>query len=132
MQALKALQAGKHAVCDQGRIGAGAPPDKTQSGWIEIYHRNSRRPGDAGVGTYSAGLLLLDHETPSRVLATSGSIFAPETDYERTSFVPDVIFPTGRVDQADTVLVYYGAADTCTAVVEFSSQEISAVLRFQR
>jgi predicted GH43/DUF377 family glycosyl hydrolase len=109
---------------NQGRIGAGAPPYKTPSGWIEIYHGNDRGLGDAGIGKYSAGLLLLDAEAPSRVLATSGSIFVPETNYECTGFVPNVIFPTGLIDQGETIFVYYGAADTCTAVVEFSSQEI--------
>jgi predicted GH43/DUF377 family glycosyl hydrolase len=109
---------------DHGRIGAGAPPFRTRSGWIEIYHGNSRRLGDAGIGTYSAGLLLLEREAPWRVLATSGSIFAPETAYECTGFVPNVVFPTGVVEQGDKILVYYGAADTCTAVVEFSRQEM--------
>jgi beta-1,2-mannobiose phosphorylase / 1,2-beta-oligomannan phosphorylase len=117
---------------DQGRIGAGAPPFRTQLGWIEIYHGNSRRPGDAGVGTYSAGLLLLDSETPWRVLATSGAIFVPEADYESTGFVPNVVFPTGVVEQGDKILVYYGAADTCTAVVELSRQEMLDSLLIRR
>jgi beta-1,2-mannobiose phosphorylase / 1,2-beta-oligomannan phosphorylase len=42
--------------------------------------------------------------------------------------VPDVVFPTGIVETEDTFLVYYGAADTCTAVVEFSREELMATL----
>jgi predicted GH43/DUF377 family glycosyl hydrolase len=38
--------------------------------------------------------------------------------------VPNVVFPTGVVRDADSLLVYYGAADTCTAVAEFSMQEL--------
>jgi beta-1,2-mannobiose phosphorylase / 1,2-beta-oligomannan phosphorylase len=109
---------------EQGRVGAGAPPVKTESGWIEIYHGNNRKPGDAEVGTYSAGLLLLDRAAPWRVLASSGPIFGPETDFECAGFVPNIVFPTGVIDQGDTILVYYGAADCCVAVVEFSMQEI--------
>ena len=39
-------------------------------------------------------------------------------------FVPDVVFPTGIVGLGDSFLIYYGAADSCTAVVEFSKDEV--------
>jgi len=39
------------------------------------------------------------------------------------------VFPTGWVDKGETVLVYYGAADTFTAVVEVSWREIMGSLR---
>ncbi len=111
---------------DIGRIGAGTPPLRTAKGWLEIYHGNSRREEDKGIGAYSAGALLLDPENPQRILGAAGQLLVPETDYERRGFVPNVVFPTGIVDQAETVLVYYGAADTCAAVVEFS---LPAILR---
>jgi len=109
---------------DIGRVGAGTPPIRTAKGWLEIYHGNSRRQEDAGIGTYSAGALLVDSQDPRRILGAASQIFVPETDYDREGFVPNVVFPTGIVEQGETVLVYYGAADTYTAVVEFSLQEI--------
>jgi predicted GH43/DUF377 family glycosyl hydrolase len=109
---------------DVGRVGAGAPPVRTAAGWLELYHGNSRREENAGIGTYSAGALLLDLENPRRILGARGQIFVPETDYERQGFVPNVVFPTGIVEQGETVLVYYGAADTSAAVVEFSFREL--------
>ena len=48
--------------------------------------------------------------------------------YERQGFVPNVVFPTGIVEQGENVLVYYGAADTCTAVVEFSLREMMEMM----
>jgi len=59
-----------------------------------------------------------------RILGACGQILVPETDYERQGFVPNVVFPTGIVEQGETMLVCYGAADTCTAVVEFSLPEM--------
>jgi beta-1,2-mannobiose phosphorylase / 1,2-beta-oligomannan phosphorylase len=115
---------------ESGRIGAGTPPLRTPDGWLEIYHGNllGRRPGD--VGAYAAGAMLLDLESPSRVLRRSeGAFFEPTADYERQGFVPGVVFPTGVVETGETLLVYYGAADTCTAVVEFSRNELCSVLR---
>jgi predicted GH43/DUF377 family glycosyl hydrolase len=115
---------------ESGRIGAGPPPVRTSEGWLEIYHGNLR-PRHAGeVGVYSAGALLLDLEMPNRVLRrTDGAFFEPTAEYEQQGFVPHVVFPTGVVDTGETLLVYYGAADTYTAVVEFSRAELCASLR---
>jgi len=115
---------GGSGVWDVGRVGAGTPPIRTSEGWLEIYHGNSRREEDRGIGAYAAGLLLLDGKNPRRILGACGQAFVPETDYEREGFVPDVVFPTGIVERGETLLVYYGAADTCMAVVEFSLAEL--------
>jgi len=102
-----------------GRVGAGAPPIRTSAGWLEFYHGNDRRPGETRVGRYSGGLLLLDANEPSRVLGVSQAVFVPEVDFELNGFVADVVFPTGIIERGDTVLVYYGAADSVSAVTEF-------------
>ena len=38
--------------------------------------------------------------------------------------MPNVVFPTGVVQDGDSLLVYYGAADAFTAVAEFSEREL--------
>jgi predicted GH43/DUF377 family glycosyl hydrolase len=117
---------------DIGRIGAGTPPIRTPEGWLEIYHGNSKRAEEKGIGAYSGGLLLLDLEHPERILGASGQAFVPQTDFEHNGFVPNVVFPTGIIDQGETVLVYYGAADTYSAVVEFSKREIVEQVKLRR
>ena len=73
--------------------------------------------------------MLLDRENPSRILRrTLESVFEPTADFERHGFVPDVVFPTGIVEDGDSYLVYYGAADSCTAVVEFDRREVIGML----
>jgi beta-1,2-mannobiose phosphorylase / 1,2-beta-oligomannan phosphorylase len=109
---------------DLGRIGGGAPPIRTEAGWLELYHGNSKREAEKNVGTYSGGLLLLDLEEPRCILGRCGQIFVPEVQFEREGFVPNVVFPTGIVPQGDSALVYYGAADTYVGVVQFSMREI--------
>jgi beta-1,2-mannobiose phosphorylase / 1,2-beta-oligomannan phosphorylase len=116
---------GGGAEWETGRVGAGTPPVRVDAGWLEIYHGNRQptRPGE--VGTYSTGVLLLDPDNPARVLRrTAASIFEPTADFERHGFVPDVVFPTGIVEAAESYLIYYGAADSCTAVVELSKPEV--------
>ncbi len=53
-----------------------------------------------------------------------GPFFVPEADFEVAGFVPNVVFPTGVVRDGETILVYYGATDTFTAVAEFSEQDL--------
>ena len=104
---------GGGAEWETGRVGAGTPPVRVDSGWLEIYHGNRQptRPGE--VGTYATGVLLLDPNDPARVLRrTATSIFEPTADFERHGFVPDVVFPTGIVEAGPSYLIYYGAADS--------------------
>ena len=108
-----------------GRVGAGAPPIRIAEGWLEIYHGNRQpaRPGE--VGMYYGGGLLLDPDDPARVLRRTPEPFLiPEADFEVAGFVPGVVFPTGVVQDGERLLVYYGAADACTAIAEYSREEL--------
>ncbi|MDB6113776.1 MAG: putative glycosylase [Lacunisphaera sp.] len=113
---------------ETGRVGAGAPPIRTRAGWLELYHGNDRRHGENRVGAYTGSLLLLDANELTKVRGKSGVIFAPELDFERQGFVPDVVFPTGIVERGDLALVYYGAADTVTAVTAFRRDDLLAAV----
>ncbi len=111
------------------RVGAGPPPVRTSRGWLTIYHGSQKSPVPGQVGAYSVGALLLDLENPAQVVGrTNGPLLVPEAPYDRQGFVPDVLFPTGLVQRGDRVALYYGAADTATAVVELSLEEILSSL----
>ena len=90
-----------------------------------IYHECSepKRPEDIGV--YSASALLLAHDQPQRILARSRMpLLTPHTDFERQGFVPNVIFPTGIVVEGSSLLIFYGACDTSTAVVRMPLEDV--------
>ena len=72
--------------------------------------------------------MLLDSEQPTRIRGLSEAVFIPEADFERTGFVPDVVFPAGIVEQGETALVYYGAADSVTGVTEFRIRDMLAAV----
>ena len=121
--------AGSAAAWEADRVGAGPPPVRTPRGWLEIYHGSQRSAVPGKVGAYSAGALLLDLEGPARVIGrTTGALLVPEAPYDRHGFVPDVVFPTGIVQRDDVLVLFYGAADTFTAVVELSCEEILSSL----
>ena len=111
---------------ESARVGSGPPPVLTDRGWLLIYHgsRQVQRPGV--VGEYNCGAVLLDRDHPSQIVARSRApLLGPETDFERHGFVPGVVFASGLVPVGDDgFLIYYGAADTCMAVMEISKQEL--------
>ncbi len=103
---------------DCERVGAGSAPVKTPHGWLALYHAADHAT------RYCLGALLLDLEEPWKVIARSDEpFFVPEALYERTGFMPDVVFHNGTVDRGDgTLELYYGGADlvTCGASVRIA------------
>ena len=111
------------------KIGAGPVPIETSAGWLLIYHGVS---GPCNGFVYSMGAALLDLEDPSRVLyRTRDYVLTPEKEYETVGFVPNVAFPCATLCDADTgrIAIYYGAADTYTAVAFTQIDELLDYLR---
>lgn len=57
-----------------------------------------------------------------------GAIMQPSANFEKQGFVPNVVFPTALIESGDSLHMYYGAADTCIGVVEFSRHELLEAL----
>jgi predicted GH43/DUF377 family glycosyl hydrolase len=110
---------------DSMKVGAGTPPIKTKEGWLEIYHGSYKANEADTVGIYCAGAALFSLDNPKKLIAKSKHpIFIPEMEYERRGFLNSIVFPTGIVIEGNELLVYYGAADTYTAVTKLSLQEV--------
>lgn len=98
------------------KIGAGPIPIETSEGWLLIYH---------GVLTscngfvYSFGAALMDLDQPWKTIARGKPyLISPQTMYECVGDVPNVAFPCAALCDAPSgrVAIYYGAADTVTAL----------------
>lgn len=104
---------------DSGRVGAGAAPIRTESGWLEIYH------GASPDHRYCLGAFLMDLENPSIILARSEvPIMVPSEPYELSGFFGFVVFTNGHLVKGDELTIYYGAADEFVCGATFSIQEI--------
>lgn len=109
---------------DANRIGLGPPPLLTEYGWLVLYH--GVRTTVSG-SIYRLGMVLLDRDNPETLLIRGNEwVFGPETDYERSGDVPDVVFPCGWLleDDGRTLRVYYGAADTCVCVATADVEQL--------
>jgi beta-1,4-mannooligosaccharide/beta-1,4-mannosyl-N-acetylglucosamine phosphorylase len=121
------------------KMGPGAPPIRTEKGWLTTFHAVERDDNRGKNGwernwpkIYRAGLMLTDLENPSLILGMCREpLLSPETWYETGGTGPDgesfngfrnhVIFPGGMIlEESGEVKIYYGAADTveCLATAD--------------
>lgn len=102
------------------------PPIRTEQGWLEIFHGVNK---NCSTTRYSLGAMLLDLENPTKILGRMNSyLLTPETEYEQSGRVPDVVFTCGAIadHDEDRLRVYYGGADTCICLAEGCLSEIVA------
>lgn len=111
------------------KIGAGPVPIETSEGWLLFYH---------GVLTscngyvYSFGAALLDLERPWKVLyRTAPYLLSPQAFYECVGDVPNVAFPCATLYDPPTrrIAIYYGGADTVTALAFARMDEVLAYIK---
>lgn len=98
------------------KIGAGPVPIELDDGWLVFTHGVNKT---CNCFVYSIGAMILDKNDPSKVLCRCKNyLLTPEENYETNGFVPNVIFPTCALVDADTgrIAIYYGASDTYTGL----------------
>jgi predicted GH43/DUF377 family glycosyl hydrolase len=96
---------------DEMKIGPGAPPLKTNKGWLHIYHGVFETMAGA---VYRLGVALHHLNDPAKIIGVSDQwILQPEDHWEKNGYVPNVVFTCGAVSEEDgTVTIYWGGADT--------------------
>jgi len=100
---------------DAYRVGASAPPIRTEKGWLEIYHGIKMTSSGP---IYRMGTALYDLKDPTKVIARCKEPgLSPREDYERIGDVFNVVFACGAiVEDNGEIKIYYGGADTCICV----------------
>jgi beta-1,4-mannooligosaccharide/beta-1,4-mannosyl-N-acetylglucosamine phosphorylase len=128
---------GKHRIVmtrgprkwERVKIGPGPVPIETSEGWLLIYHGVS---DTCDSFVYCMGAALLDLEQPWKVLyRCQFPIMSPEVLYETAGYVGNVVFPTAALTDSATgrIAIYYGAADTCTALAYAKVEELVAYVK---
>lgn len=100
----------KYHTITEVKNGAGAPPIKTDKGWIHIAH---------GVRNTAAGLRYViyafatDLNDPSKVIAEPSGLLIGPRGGERVGDVSNVVFTNGAiVNDEGEVFIYYASSDT--------------------
>ena len=116
---------------DADRIGPGAPPIRTEKGWLLIYHGVKKT--SAGP-IYRLGVALLDIENPAKLIGRSEEpILSPTEYYERVGEVPNVVFTCGAIlEKEGEIKIYYGAADTSICIVTAHVDDLLSVVKMTK
>ncbi len=113
----------RRGMWDARKVGVAGVPILTKQGWLFIYH------GVSVNSTYRLGAALLDKNDPTRVLARAVEpILEPVEKYEREGQIPRVVFSCGAVVRGDSIVMYYGGADSVIGVVTYSLKRILSML----
>jgi predicted GH43/DUF377 family glycosyl hydrolase len=106
---------------DEMKIGPGAPPIRTDKGWLSIYHGVFQTMDGC---VYRLGVALHKLEDPAQILGVGNRwILQPEAPWEVVGYVHNVVFTCGAVPEEDgTLKLYWGGADKVmcagTAVID--------------
>lgn len=106
---------------DEMKIGPGAPPIRTDKGWLNIYHGVFQTMNGC---VYRMGAALHKLDDPATILGVADRwILQPEDSWELVGYVPNVVFSCGAVAEDDgTLKLYWGGADKVicagTAVID--------------
>lgn len=130
------------------KMGPGAPPIRTDKGWLATFHavwRNNDRGKNGWENKwpkiYMAGLMLLDIDKPYRIIGICDKpLLAPSAWYETGNDVPhgnsfegfreDVIFPGGMLlEDNGEVKIYYGGADTVECLATAHVDDLLALCK---
>ncbi len=100
---------------DEMKIGPGAPPIKTEYGWLNIFHGVFKTMAGS---VYRLGVALHQLDDPAKIIGVSDEwILQPDDLWEVVGYVNNVVFTCGAVPEDDgTVKIYWGGADTVMCV----------------
>lgn len=105
---------------DNWMRGAGAPPLRTDLGWLLLYHAMDKKDPNK----YKLGAMILDINEPTRVLYRSPEpILSPEACYENDG-KPGVVYASGALIRDGQLHVYYGGGDKHTCVAKTPIKEL--------
>ncbi|MDZ4200437.1 MAG: glycoside hydrolase family 130 protein, partial [Kiritimatiellia bacterium] len=125
------------------KVGPAAQPVRTKQGWLTTFHAVDRDDATRGKNgweaqwtkRYTAGIMLLDLEDPSKIIGMSKQpLIAPEAPYETSNgYRNDVIFPGGMIlEDSGEVKIYYGAADTVECLATAHVDDLLALCKEPR
>ena len=126
------------------KIGPAAPPIRTDEGWLVFFHGAEIDPGNEDWlpwvrdgkpyrgKVYRTGLMLLDFDDPSRIIARCvNPVLTPRESYEMDPYYrPNVVFPCGIIPEVDgSIKIYYGASDRHVALATARTEDLLELVR---
>jgi len=104
-------------------VEVGAPPIKTEKGWLVVYSYIKDYFTDNPL--FGVEAVLLDLNDPLTIIGrTTEPFLTPEEYYEKIGIVPNIVFPTGLLLEQNKLDLYYGAADTTCCIASIDKKAL--------
>jgi predicted GH43/DUF377 family glycosyl hydrolase len=104
------------------QLGNCGSPIETADGWLVLTH------GVGAMRTYALGVLLLDLDDPTQVIASSAQPIITPRPGNQDGYVPNVVYSCGGFAHGDVLVLPYGVADQTIAIATLSIRELVASL----
>ncbi len=104
------------------KIGNCGSPVETAAGWLVVTH------GVGPMRKYCIGVLLLDLDDPTKVLARLTEPLLCAHEGEREGYVPNVVYTCGALLHRGRLILPYGMSDTAATIVTIEIDELLAAL----
>lgn len=106
------------------QIGNCGSPIETDKGWIVMTH------GVGNMRQYSIGVILLDLEDPTKILASLEEPLLTANEEEREGYVPNVIYSCGSMLVNEKLVIPYAMSDVATRIAMVDVNELINKMKF--
>lgn len=106
------------------QIGNCGSPIETDKGWIVLTH------GVGAMRQYSIGVILLDLEDPTKIIARLEEPLLTANEEEREGYVPNVIYSCGSMIVNDKLIVPYAMSDIASRIAIVDINDLFKKMKF--
>ena len=108
------------------QIGNCGSPIETEKGWIVLTH------GVGAMRQYSIGVILLDLEDPTKIIARLEEPLLRATEEEREGYVPNVIYSCGGMIVKDKLIIPYAMSDVASRIAIVDVNDLFKKMKFNK
>lgn len=106
------------------QIGNCGSPIETDKGWLVITH------GVGNMRQYSIGVILLDLDDPTKVIAKLEEPLMTANEEEREGYVPNVIYSCGSMLLDDNLIIPYAMSDVASRIAIVDVNELFNKMKY--
>ena len=106
------------------QIGNCGSPIETDKGWIVMTH------GVGSMRQYSIGVILLDLEDPTKVIAHLEEPLLTANEEEREGYVPNVIYSCGSMLLNTKLIIPYAMSDVASRIAIVDVNDLISKMKF--
>lgn len=106
------------------QIGNCGSPIETDKGWLVLTH------GVGSMRQYSIGVILLDLNDPTKIIARLDEPLLSATEEEREGYVPNVIYSCGSMIFNETLIIPYAMSDIASRIAVVNLNDLFNKMKF--